>query len=93
MTRRTSFHVDGDILLRLLETKQGPEEYLTDMLMVKPRDTEDADENVDFDSPEKRCERFEELAEDVLGQRDKKLQGSSVGRVVMWLRDVLTPVL
>lgn len=93
MTRKTSFHVDGDILLRLLEAQQGPEECLTDMLLVKPRAIKDADETVDFDSSEKRCERFEELAEDVLGKRDRVLQGTSIGRVVRWLKDVLTPVL
>lgn len=93
VTRKTSFHVDGDVLLRLSEAEQGPDECLTAMLSVEPREVNDADEIVDFDSSEKRWERFEELAGDILGARDWRLQGNSVGRVVSWLRDVLTPVL
>ena len=79
---RRQRHVDGDILVRLLE--RGAEGILGDMLQREPGDD---DQVVDFDTASARQKRFQELMVDAgLGQ-------SSLTALVKWLRRLLASAL
>lgn len=73
-------HVNGDILERLVD--RGGKRLLNDMLDVEP----DQETHTDFGSKEERRARFEELAKDVLKDRES---GELLGRVILWLRHQL----
>ena len=87
-TRRHHYmHVDGDILVRLLERGQPDSETLLTAML--DQDPEPAQRLYDFDTAANRRERFTELVNAALGDHD----GDSVEATVDYLRNVLQPVL
>ncbi|KAI9831765.1 MAG: hypothetical protein M1819_004662 [Sarea resinae] len=67
-----SFHIDGDILARLLNLGQ---DELRRMLELEPRSES---KYVDFDSSEARCERFAELTGLALGEKFEDPVGAAM---------------
>lgn len=60
----SDFHVDGDILARLVE-EEDAKQLLNDMLDVIPFDDTDNGTRVDYDSVDRRQTRFKELVDEV----------------------------
>jgi len=88
---KTAYHVDGDILDRLL--KVGGRKELKRMLELALPDSERVEGEADFNPPpEERIERFMALAGAVLGPEHEGMEESIEG-VVVWMRDVLASML
>ncbi|KAL9119384.1 MAG: hypothetical protein Q9187_004061 [Circinaria calcarea] len=85
--RRHYMHVDGDILVRLLQRGQPDSETLVQAMLDK--DPDPAQRLYDFDTAASRRERFTELVKAALGGYN----GDPVEVTVDYLRVVLQPVL
>jgi len=90
-SRKTGYHVDGDVLDRLLRV--GGRRELKAMLELPLLDEEDTEGEADFNAPpEERVERFFALAGAALGTVDGDVD-VVIGHVVDWMRDILAPML
>lgn len=83
ISRPRNLHVDGDIIRRLLD--RGAEHALKSMLERPPFQPSRRGEELDFDSPESRQDRFGELAQAV-GIVDWQSGDELMKAVIQWMR-------